>query len=419
MTARVGVALALMFACTPRREAPQARAVTTTPADAPAIALPPPPPDAAVACPWSWSPDSALALEAPPEGMAFDWAVACPVGHIAVALRTGTHLAVRSRALEHDARWSDAITVADDVASLGQPGIAAGTLWVAWLTTTRTLRAARVDERAHPVEGMAPPLDGTWTDPRVLDAHADRALLAAGYHRAQTDRVVLLRLGLGASMPARATLADGTIAATAPGPRRRVYVLTRDPQAQGGPWTLRALDIDATLALAMAGSGANAFSALPEGAVSSSAALGVGPGHFEFAAPTREGTVLFQTAVGAERGAARLAWFGDAAAPAMVTLPLAPSALGDVFDDASGGRRATATWWSDEQSPTRATVTPDGIVASAVLGPAARDARAALSEARDTRLVWCGNVPWRIRATRGTGHITFHASRVACEAPTR
>ena len=409
---RTSLALLVATAC--------ARPPDAAPTPPPAVARPAPvvpsvaaAPDAAVTCPWTWGDDTALTAPRPPEGMPSGWDVACTADELVLATRTGTHLAVTRRALEASARWSEAVTVADDVLSLGRPGVVGSRVWLTWVSTRRGLRAAAVAEGVRPVEPAMPAAYGTFASPVVLGGEGETSLVLARYHRLGADRVVLMRLGFDRPA-AGAVFGQGEVVSVRGGADPVAIVATREPAAQGGPGVMRAHRVDVRAALAMTGSPPPGhIGAMPEGSDRVGEPLAVGRGRFEVSplAPGAEAVVM-QTAIGAERGTVRVVWFPERGAPEVVVLPFAAQALGGAV--AEEGRAVAVTWWDDDNVLQRARVTPEGIGEARATGAAEVSARAAQQVARDTRTVWCGGAPWVVQARAQGASVRWRARRVAC-----
>jgi len=341
------------------------------------------------------------------------WDVACTAGELVLATRTGTHLAVTRRPLEASARWGEAATVADDVLSLGRPGVVGSRVWLTWVSTRRGLRAAAVAESVRAVEPAMPAAYGTFASPVVLGGEGEAALVLARYHRLGVDRVVLMRLGFDRPSVG-AVLGPGEVVSVRGGADPVALVATREPAAPGGPGVMRAHRVDVRAALAMTGSAQPGhIGAMPEGSDRVGEPLAVGRGRFEVSplAPGADAVVM-QTAVGAERGTVRVAWFPARRAPEAVALPFAAQALGGAVEDE--GRAVTVTWWDDDNVPQRARVTPEGIGEARATGAAEASARVAQQVARDTRTVWCGGEPWVVQARAEGGSVRWRARRVGC-----
>lgn len=408
---RTSLALLVALACTRPPEAAPAPPAPPAP-DAPVAVAPAP--DAAAACPWAWPDDTALTLAAAPEGMPFGWEVACTDAELVVATRTGTHLAVARRALEAGSRWGEAATVADDALSLGRPGLAGSSAWLTWVSTRRGLRAAKLEASVRPVEPAMPAPFGTFASPMVLGGEGDAALVLARYHRLGTDRLVLMRVGFDRAAVG-AVLGQGEVQTLRSGASPVAVVMAREATPEGDVNVMRAHRVDVRAALAMTGSPApGRIGALPAGSDRVGEPLAVGRGRFEVS-PLAPGAdaVLMQTAVGAERGTVRVAWFPDGGAPTAVALPFAAQALGSAVGD--GGRAVVVSWWDDDNAPRRARVTPEGMGEARATGPAEASARAAQQAARDTRTVWCGATPWVVEARAEGRRVRLRARRVGCE----
>ncbi len=370
-------------------------------------------PDAAVSCPWTWRDDTDLTRPAAPEGMPSGWDVACTASELVLTTRTGTHLAVTRRPLAADARWGERVTVAEDVFSLGRPGVVGAQVWLTWVSARRGLRVARVAESVRATEPALPAAYGTFASPMVLGGAGDASLVLARYHRLGTDRLVLMRLGFDRP-DVGALFGQGEVLTVRDGEHPVALVATREPTTPGGPGVMRVHRVDVRAALAMTGSALPGhLGALPEGSDRVGEPLAVGRGRFEVSplAPGADAVVM-QTAIGAERGTVRVAWFPERGAPEAVTLPFAAQALGSAVADE--GRAVTVTWWDDDNVPQQGRVTTEGITGQRATGAAEVSARVAQQVARDTRTVWCGGAPWVVQARTVAGSVRWRARRVGC-----
>ncbi len=377
----------------------------------------------AAPCPWAWSDDDALALEAPTDAP-FEFAAACSGAQLSVVWRVASAAAVASRALRPEAKWQAPRALADDAASLGRPLGAATAVWVAWTTPSGSLRSARVDGGVMRAADVLPAEHARFRDAVVLHARGDQALVAATYTARRVDRVIAHRVGVGSAPPAGAVVGDGQVVAAAAGERPVLVGLVKVDGARGGPWHLRAWRFDAPVAMALtAPATAGAFGVLPDGGAAASALLPVGIGRFEFARALAPGSaaLLFQTVLGAERGAPRVAWFPPRGAPEALLLPVAMTGVGAALDAGgeSNARRVAITYWGDRNALERAAVTPSNLGAPARVGAALASEFAVYEAARSTQWVTCDGAPWRVEARRDGGTVRVLARREACYSPLR
>ncbi|MFO0649083.1 MAG: hypothetical protein U0326_22770 [Polyangiales bacterium] len=376
-----------------------------------------------VACPWKWSDETALTLDAPADAP-FDFEAVCSASQLSVVWRSGASAALTSRALRQDATWSAPSALGDDVSTLGRPYAASTAVWVAWTTPTGTLRSARVDGAVMRSSDAIPALHTTFRSPFVLFARGDHALVASTFRRRLVDQVIVHRVGVGSAPPSGALLSEGSLVAASTGARPRLVTMTNIPRSQGGPWHLKGWRLDASVAMTLAAPAAEgAFGVMPEGGAASSADLPVGIGRFEFTRTLgeRTGAMLFQTVLGAERGAPRVAWFGDDT-PVVMTLPVAVTSLGATFDATAGDagtQGAEILWWGDQNALERATVTPAGLGAPTRIGARLATEFTVYEAARNTRWVTCGAERWRVTARREGASVRLGAAREACEVEGR
>lgn len=221
---------------------------------------------------------------------------------------------------------------------------------------------------------------GRYADVWPIDASTSRVLLAL---RTRSGRPQALKLAMasetGLTMLNVAPFGAGRVVAMDDDSPRRVVVLVREDQRVGGPWFLRAWALSAPRVTAGATVGLQPLGELP-----------IGPGSFEVLPTiTRDGAVVFQTVVGAERGVLRLARFA-AQSPTLTLLGVAPAALGSVDGD------GVLTWWDADYAPHRSRVTEGGLRDDRITGAALSDARAALSATEATRSLECGGLHWTI-----------------------
>lgn len=376
-----------------------------------------------VACPWRWRDETALSLDAPADEP-FEFEAACSASQLSIVWRSGASAAVTTRALREDAAWSAPLALGDDVSTLGRPYASSTAVWVAWTTPTGALRSARVDGAVMRSADATPALHATFRGAFVLFAQGDHALVASTHRRRLVDQVIVHRVGVGSAPPAGALLGEGSLVAASTGSRPRVVTLTNIPRSQGGPWHLKAWRLDASVAMALAAPAAEGiFGVMPEGGAASSADLPVGIGRFEFTRTLgeRTGAMLFQTVLGAERGAPRVVWF-DVDSPVLMTLPVAVTSLGATFDAPSGDagtHGAEIVWWGDQNALERAAVTPAGLGAPTRIGARLATEFTVYEAARNTRWVTCGAERWRVTARREAESVRLGAAREACEVEGR
>lgn len=286
------------------------------------------------------------------------------------------------------ARWSarpgtdwEHFTLSVTATSVGTPISRMGVAWVPWSDRQGSLHVARI-EGNELRQGRAL---GRYDDVWPIDASATRALLAL---RARSGRPQPLRLAVaseqGISFPQTDPIGAGRVVAMDDGSPRRVVALVREDDRAGGPWFLRGWALEAPR--------------IAEGATVRLQSLGevpVGPGSFEVLPTiTREGAVVLQTVLGAERGVLRLARFGPNGT-ALTLLGVAPAALGAV--DSEG----VLTWWDAHHTPHRSRLTEGGLRDDVVTGPALPDARATLAAAEATRAIECGGLRWTVTMESG------------------
>lgn len=375
------------------------------------------------ACPWRWTDESALTLDAPAEEP-FEFEAACSSSQLSIVWRSASSAAVTLRPLLVGASWSAPAALGDDVATLGRPYASATAVWVSWTTPLGVLRSARLDGGLMRSGDAQPALHASFRSPFVLFAQGDHALVASTHRRRLVDQVIVHRVGVGSAPPAGASLGEGSLVAASTGAHARLVTLTNVPRTHGGPWHLKGWRLEASVAMALAAPATEgSFGVMPEGSATSSAVLPVGIGRFEFTRTLgeRTGAMLFQTVLGAERGAPRVAWF-DVETPAVMTLPVAVTSLGATFDapaSDAGARTAEITWWGDQNALERATVTPAGLDAPARIGARLATEFAVYEAARSTRWVTCGAERWRVTARRDGATVRVSAAREACEVEGR
>ena len=255
-------------------------------------------------------------------------------------------------------------------------------------------------------------------------ARGDQALVAATYTARRVDRVIVHRVGVGAAPPAGALVGDGQVVAAEAGERPVLVGLVKVDGARGGPWHLRAWRFDAPVAMALAAPATpGSFGVLPDGGAAQGALLPVGVGRFEFARALAPGSgaLLFQTVLGAERGAPRVAWFPARGAPETLVLPVAMTGVGAALD--AGGeadaRRVSITYWGDRNALERAAVTPSNLGAPARVGAPLASEFAVYEAARTTQWVTCDGAPWRVEARRDGATVRVFARREACYSAQR
>jgi hypothetical protein len=230
-----------------------------------------------------------------------------------------------------------------------------------------------------------------WTRPAVLWADGARALLAVNARRSATLQAVWL-VALGGGAPAWTSLGAGDLAAVAAGPRALIVdvVTTADRAVR-----LRGRWLDARVALRALTAGRGA---LPEGALTHEGAIPLPHRGMEFAAAASdEGALLFQAVIGAERGAASIAYFPRDGVAAERALPMAPSALGEAV---SSGDHVTLHWWDERYLPRRRTYRGEVAVGESDGARREPTAFAALDAARTTRHLRCAGAPWVVTVDR-------------------
>ena len=359
-----------------------------------------PAPQADARCPWRWSADTALRLEA--AAAVTDLVATCTNETLAVAWREGARVRATTRALQPDARWSDPVTVGDDATRLGEPTAAARDLWLAWETAAPLgASGVRVAAVRNGVVLRSDPTvlgRGRVTQLHTLHGQGDIGLVAATLTGRDGPQTLLLRMSATGTLPTGgARLADGTTVASAPGSTAFLAVLRRGEGTGPGRWQLTAWRIDARLAAAFGQSvRPGVWGALPEGAASTVGALPLGPGTFDFIPrATEDGAVLVQTVVGAERGMARVAWFGDTPADArIVPLQVAPSALASIGRDDDAAARAE--YWDETHALVTRRVTRQGAEDPVAVEAPLPAAPAVLAVAHGTRRLRCGRGAWRV-----------------------
>lgn len=364
-----------------------------TPARAPA-----PQPDAR--CPWRWSPDTALRLQA--DGAVTDLVATCTDETLAVAWREGARVRATTRALQADARWSDPVTVGDDATRLGEPTANARDLWLAWETAAPlSASGVRVAAVRNGVVLRSEPTvlgRGRVTQLHTLHGQGDIGLVAATLTGRDGPQALLLRMSATGTLPTGgARLGDGTTVASAPGSTAFLAVLRRGDGTGPGRWQLLGWRIDARLAAAFGQSvRPGVWGALPEGAASTVGTLPLGPGTFEFIPrATEDGAVLMQTVVGAERGMALVLWFsGDVTERMIAPLMVAPSALASIAPADQGTVRVE--YWDETHTLVTRRVTRQGAEAPVAVDAPLPSAPAVLAVAHGTRRLRCGGSAWRV-----------------------
>lgn len=327
---------------------------------------------------------------------AWEFEAACGADRLWVMWRANTSVGAASRRLRVDAPWVLRPALGSDARRLALPMADAageGALHGAWVTADGALRVAHLDDARTRVSlpqrlaGDAATIDAV----HVLEASGDVARMAVGRTVRGRAEVLDVTAG-GAAAPAVTRWGDGVLVASATSPS---FVATARRAPTGGPWTLTGRTF---------------------GDVNSAAEVVIGPGRFEFVARTLPGVVVFETVLGAERGGARVAWFGAGDRATVTPLPAAPTGLRDLDETLRG---ASLLYWNDARALTRATISRAGLRDAVTLGASlARDADV-LAAQRDLRVVSCGGGRWWIRVVRegdaGGGHI--EATREGCTTP--
>lgn len=370
-------------------------------------------------CPTPWSETTALPLPALRDVEDdFEFEAYCDGEAVGAAWRAGGVIGVAERRIRPEATWTARAEVTREAATLGVPLVTEGELWIPWSSPApaRTLHVTHLKATEVRAGGEARPVQGgRFVAARVLGVYDQRALVAATWRRYDVTRAVVVGLSTEASLPTTgAVIAEGALVAALPGRRALTLTATRVPRVEGGPWFLTARRFElATLALTELPRALNFTSSVTatasDGGTEQSHALGRGPFEFTQPASYESGATLVQTVVGAERGAARVAWFPREGEATVTQLPLAPSGLGAVFDGPAG---AVLAYWDDRHAPSRATVTHEGLGATRAVGEALESDFVVRRVARATRWVTCGGGMWRVEVVaRGDGVPGLHATR--------
>jgi hypothetical protein len=375
------------------------------------------PPD--VGCPAMWSEATALPLPTVRDADDdFELEAYCDGDALGAAWRAEGLIGVAERRLRPDATWAARAEVTREAAALGVPLAAEGKVWIPWSSPApaRTLHVTHLKAAEVRAGGEVRPVPGgRFVGARVLGVYGRHALIAATWRRYDVTRAVVLGVSAEAGMPSTgAVIAEGALVAALPGRHALTLTATRVPRAEGGPWFLAAHRIELAALALTALSRAVSFTAravtdAPDGGAGQSLALGRGPFEFTQPASHESGATLVQTVVGAERGAARVAWFPREGEASVTLLPLAPSGLGAVFDAPTG---AMLAYWDERHAPSRAAVTRQGLGAVRTVGDALESDFAVRRVARMTRWITCGGALWRVYVMmRGDGTPGLHATR--------
>jgi hypothetical protein len=368
-------------------------------------------------CPWRWRDDTTLAIAAPPEELPLGIRSLCAADRVAVVWRWGVALHMATRTMHQQAAWVERRDITNDVATLGEPYAHAGDVWIPWITAGAhaTLRVARITDVVMHSEPHASRW-GAYHDAVVLYARGERALVLTTVEARGGSRVLAHRLSVIPSAQATAHFAEGVIGVARGG--AEAVVLTTSRVADAGPSSmLRAHRVDSALAMTFAAPVNTALLAtMPAGAVRVGDGVAVGPGHFEFApGPTERGVVLFETVVGAERGAVRVAWLGTDAPASTQMLPMVATGLAAVRDVATEPGAAEIEYWDDRRVPQRARVTATGMHGTVATGGALSTESAVRAAARSYDEFMCGGVLWRVSTRRDGDQVHVDARHAACD----
>ncbi len=359
-------------------------------------------------CGFTWASSTALPL---PTARSFELAGACSGDALVAVWRAEGVVSTARRALTPEAAWVPLPEpVTTDATALGEPFGADGAVWLTWQSAGGWLRAARVDPGRVRASAPVALVGVTLSDPHVMYAADEAALLAATARSREGSWAMLLRLGLTTAPPLSGyVLGGGTLAAAGGGTHALAAWTTA---ATGRPCVLHAARVDAVRALAL--DSPRGFEPVPPDVVSGAGEVELGTGQFEFSpgAAVTAGAVLFDAVVGVERGAARLAWFPPTGEASVQVLPLVPSALAGGADGERAGQ-VDATFWDDRDvlRSITATATPAGAgAAQGVALPVGTTVQAALG----TREVTCGGRRWVLYALRTGDSARLYAEPAAC-----
>lgn len=319
---------------------------------------------------------------------------ACSDDALAVAWRAGAATGWAVHPLRDGTRWGAGTWDVPPSIRGGAVTVDRGALWSAVIGRDLALSLLRAPEASAPLRITAASVQAReWFDPQVLWADGARALVAITVRPSGSGREVWL-LALGGGPAAWSPVGPGTLAATAAGPRALV---TRVGVSADRAVTLRGQWVDARAALREMTAGRVALGAAALGVEASVPLPHTG---IEFTPrASDDGAVLYQAVIGAERGAAGVAVFARDGAARAESLPMAPSALGDVVGEGDG---YTLHWWDERYVPRRRTVRGARVTGESEGAPAAGSAFGALDAARVTRHLWCNGAPWVITAAGGS-----------------
>lgn len=387
MAERTALLLALLLTACHRPEPPRRRAVEDAGAATTAT------PDAPGCGPRFAADDAVPVAQGTPEAP-LRVEAACDEGALGVVWRAGGSAGWAIHPLRDGSRWRAGTWSVPLLAQGGAAHLAQGAVWTAVIARDQALTLLR-----GPAEGDPPSLLPTavlaraWFNPQVLWVEGGRALLALDVRLSGAARAVWL-LAMGAGAPSWAPLGAGALASTAAGTRALV---TRVVTGADGLVSLRGQWVDAPAALRAMTAGRVVLSAAALGAESSVPLAHAG---MEFATrATADGVVFHQAVIGAERGAAGVAFFAPGAEATVAPLPMIPGALGDVVGEGDG---YTLHWWDERYVPRRRTVRGQRVAGESEGGPGAGSAFAALDAARGTRHLACGGAPWVVSVEGGS-----------------
>jgi hypothetical protein len=349
---------------------------------------------------WDWNNRNPLPIPAP-VATPMHVLAECSSDTLAIIARSGTSAWVIRRSLQPDATWDAPVFVGNDLVSVGKHFIDGDGVWLPWVTTTGVLRVARVTHSVEPIEDISPAHGAMFRDAHVLDAHDGKALVASTYKGVLASRILLHRIQRGQTVHAGAMLGDGLVAASISGPQTLLFARVRIANTQGGPWFLRAWRVDTARAMAIEPSPeTGVFGEVPSGAVEQKGEVALGVGFFEFTSHFASGAraILFETVLGAERGALRMAWFPENAAPSVTTFPTAATSLGATLDLANQPNSAGILYWNDRNTLVLARATGNTLGEPIPINAPLPTEHTVYATARRTQWLRCGQATLRIEA---------------------
>ncbi len=358
-------------------------------------------------CDVVWDPSSSIVL--PVATRAFELEGACAGDHIVAAWRADATVSAASRGLTPDAVWhtlQEPITT--DATALGDALGTDGVAWLSWQSALGWLRVARIEPGRTRTSGPIALVGITLSDPHVLAANADFALIVATARSRDDTSVMLLRLGVTTAPPLTGyVLGQGTVVSAVGGHPAFVAWVTTPAHRPG---VLHGVRVDTASVLAL--ERPPGFVPLPTDATVSEGTVEIGGGAFDFAqtAAARAGGVLFQPVTPTGRGFARVAWFPRQGEPRVRQLGVSPAALAGVIDGDSEGDLALRYWDAHSQLVTE-TVSDRAVEATHAL---ALPLTEAVDGSLGTREIACGGRRWMLYALRTSGVTRLYAEPLAC-----